>query len=296
MKTVPKKKEGKEIFYSDILARSLLRAGVPKYDAYQIAHHVWEEISHTRKKIDISKKVSAILKKKYPESLPRYRVWRKIMKKSKPLILLIAGGTGIGTSTLALRLAWLLEIQRIVSTDSVREVIRQFMPKNILPVLHVSTYQSDEVIEQVKSEHDRLIYGFVTQSKEVLNGVEAIIKRAITEKTSIVMEGVHLIPGEMTFLEQYKNKATIIEVMLDVDQRSKHMKRFFSRHLENATRGKTKYLKHFKEIRMIRDYLVKQAIKSHVPVIENYDLRKVEKAILEKIYEHNVEKNNHLRV
>lgn len=185
-----------------------------------------------------------------------------------------------------MRVAWLLEIIRIVSTDSVREVIRQFLRKDILPILHVSSYEVGKVVKEVRSEHDRLIFGFLTQSKEVINGIKAIVKRSINEKVNTIIEGVHLIPGQMDFLKKYKNEATIVEIMLDVKLESKHRLHFKSRHLQNANRKQTRYLKFFKEIRLIRDYLVKQAEKSHVPVVENYDLRKAEQQILEIVYSH----------
>ncbi|MBI5412079.1 hypothetical protein HZA43_02780 [Candidatus Peregrinibacteria bacterium] len=286
MSKVPKIIDTAQPFYSDILARSLLRINIPRYEAYQVAHGIWQQLSHQKKdQHKITERVKELLEKKYPQLIDHYEKWQTIVNKEKPLIILIGGGTGIGTSTLAMRVAWLLEINRIVSTDSVREVIRHFLPEDVMPVLHVSSYETDRLgIKEVKSEHDRLIYGFMLQSKEVLNGVEAIIKRSIREKTSIVIEGVHLIPGEMKFLEKYKKEATIIQIMLDVNQESKHLLHFASRHRENSNRKKERYLKYFKEIRMIREYLVKQAEKNHVLVVQNYDLKKAEKQILHKIY------------
>lgn len=277
--------ESNLVFNSDILARSLLRIHVPRYEAYEIAHRISEKTAHQKRDFKLLEKlVVAALKKRHPELIKPYRQWEKIMKSKKPLILLIEGGTGIGTSTLAIRLGWLLEITRIVGTDSIREVIREFVSKDILPILHVSTYQAGEVIEEVKSEHDRLLYGFVAQSKEVGSGIDAIVKRSVNEKMSTIIEGIHLVPGQMKFLEKYKHKAVIVEVMIDVKKQSTHRLHFMARNLQNANRGKTKYLEHFKEIRMIRDFLVKQAEKNNVPVIENYDMHKVENEIIDLIY------------
>lgn len=271
-------------FYTDILARSLLRINLSRYESYDIAHNIWEQISRNKtEQTKISEYVENILKEKHPHLIKLYRTWKKIMKSPKPIILMICGGTGVGTSTLAMRLAWLLEVSRIVSTDSVREVIRQFIRSDVLPILHVSSYQAGQMIKHVKSHNDRTIYGFISQSNEVLNGVDAIIKRAITEKNSTIIEGVHLIPGEMDFLKKYKKEALIIQVMLDVNQKAKHRLHFFLRHMDSVKRDKANYLKFFKEIRLIRDYLVSQSKKNHIPVIENYDLRKVEKQILKKI-------------
>lgn len=272
-------------FYADVLARSLLRINVPKYEAYAIAHKIWEKMSHQKKdrKI-IMGYVEESLKKKFPQLLNKYHSWQGIMAQPKPIIIVLGGGTGIGTSTLAMRLAWLLEISHIISTDAVREVTRQFIPKDVMPVLHTSTYRTGELVTEVKSKHDRLMEGFIMHSKPVLNGVEAIIKRSINEKCSMIVEGVHLIPGQMDFLDKYKDDAIIIQIMLDVNQEAKHRLHITSRNAENAKRSENKYLKYFKEIRLIRDFLVEQAAKNHVTVVQNYDFKKAEKEILEKIF------------
>ncbi len=283
----PKTVDASQTFYVDILARSLLRIGIPKYQAYEISHQISDQLSHQAKDPkEVARLVEVILKAKYPKLLGRYHDWRKIMNSEKPLIILIDGGTGIGTSTLAMRVGWLLEIIRIVSTDSVREVIRQFLREDVLPILHASSYQVGELVKEVKSEHDRLIFGFLTQSKEVLHGVEAVVRRAIKEKVNAIIEGVHLVPGEMGFLKKYQKEATIVEVMLDVKLKSKHQQHFQSRHLQNANRKKQRYMRYFKEIRLVRDFLVCQAEKNDVPVVENYDLRKAEQQILEIVYSH----------
>jgi len=224
------------------------------------------------------------LKKKHSALVKRYQSWRKILKSPKPLIILIGGGTGIGTSTLAVRLSWLLEINRVVSTDSVREVVRHLLPNEIIPTLKVSTFEAGNEVSQVKSLHDRLIYGYVSQSRKVLFGIEALIDRSIKEGENMVIEGVHLIPGELDFLKPYAKKATIVFVMLDVSQKDKHRQHFFLRNLQNSRRSKELYLKHFKDIRLIRDFLVGQAKKRKIPIVENYDLRKAEKEILDLIY------------
>jgi 2-phosphoglycerate kinase len=272
-------------FYGDLLARSLLRIGVPKFEAYEIAHGIWKKVSHKKNgSSKILKLVVEALKKKHPALVKRYQSWRKILKSPKPLILLIGGGTGIGTSTLAVRLAWLLEINRVVSTDSVREIVRHLLPNEIIPTLKVSTFEAGETITQVKSPHDRLIYGFVSQSRKVLFGIEALIDRSIREGENMIIEGVHLIPGELKFLKPYAKQATIISVMLDVGKKDKHRQHFFLRNLQNSRRSKKLYLKYFREIRLIRDFLVERAKSKKVPVVENYDLRQAEKEILDLIY------------
>ncbi len=272
-------------YSSDLFVRSLVRTGVPRYKAYQVAHNVWEELEKKKKtKQVLSRKALTFLKEKYPKLVSKYKQWNQIMKRTKPLIILLGGGTGVGTSTLAVRLGWLLEINQILGTDSVREVVRQFLPKAIEPTLNVSTYETANYIKSVKSHEDAVVYGFSSQSRKVLYGIEAIIKRAVKEKTSIIIEGVHIIPGEMEFLEKYNSKATIVQILLDTNKPELHKQHFLTRQLQNSNRPKIRYLKHFKEIRLIRDYLVAKAKKHKVPIVENYGLSQTEKDVLEKIY------------
>ncbi len=278
--------EALQPFYSsDLLARSFLRIGLPRYIAYKIAHNIWETLDNEGKdEQKLYNRACSLVKKDYPTLLPAYKKWARIMKQKKPFIILVAGGTGIGTSTLAVRLAWLMEINHIVSTDSVREIVRRFLPAKIAPALSVSTYQTATMVKGVRSSKDALIFGFLSQSQKVLYGIESVIQRSIKEQEDIIIEGIHLVPGEMDFIKKYKKKAHIIEIMLDVHKENDHKQHFLTRHLQNANRIQKRYLNHFKEIRIIQNFLVQRAHVNNICVIENYNLKKVEKKILDHIY------------
>ena len=61
-----------------------------------------------------------------PAAVDRYRAWQQVLRRERPLILMIGGATGTGKSTLATELAYRLGISRITSTDVVRQVMRAF--------------------------------------------------------------------------------------------------------------------------------------------------------------------------
>ena len=44
---------------------------------------------------------------------------------------------------------------------------------------------------------DRLISGFCIQAQQVSVGVKAVVDRAIKERTSMIIEGIHLLPGRI---------------------------------------------------------------------------------------------------
>ena len=57
------------------------------------------------------------------------------------MIVLLAGTSGTGKSTLAALLAARLGITTLLSTDSIRHMLRSFHSREEAPLLYASTYQ-----------------------------------------------------------------------------------------------------------------------------------------------------------
>ena len=111
---------------------------------------------------------------------------------SKGLIVLIGGTTGTGKSTVASEVAHRLGITRLTSTDFIRETMRAFFSYEEMPAIHHSSFEAGTAVD---GDADPLIAGFVEQSRLVCVGVDAAIRRSLTEGWSMVLEGVHLVPG-----------------------------------------------------------------------------------------------------
>lgn len=60
--------------------------------------------------------------------------------------MLLCGTSGTGKSTLASLLAGRLGISNILSTDSVRHMLRGFSDETQAPLLWVSTYQAGDAL------------------------------------------------------------------------------------------------------------------------------------------------------
>lgn len=67
---------------------------------------------------------------------------RSIREQRRSVTVLLAGTSGTGKSTLAGLLAARLGISTIVSTDSVRNMMRSFTPQEANPLLWASTYEA----------------------------------------------------------------------------------------------------------------------------------------------------------
>ena len=121
--------------------------------------------------------------------------------------------------------------------------------------------------------------GFLAQVQQLGTALAAIIDRNIQEATSLVMEGVHLIPGISPSADF--EGATIVEIVLAVEDEESHRNHFGLR--EGQTRNRRSrevYLDHFQEIRMLQGFITRHAQEEGVVVIESGDLdQAVDRAI-----------------
>ena len=102
----------------------------------------------------------------------------------------------MGKSTLATQLAHRLGITRVICTDMVRQVMRAFFAAELMPAIHFSSFDAASAVRvTLPRETDLSKVGFIEQTKAVTVGIEALIARGIDEGKSMVVEGVHIVPG-----------------------------------------------------------------------------------------------------
>lgn len=204
------------------------------------------------------------------ETAQRFRRWTILNRKDIPIIMLVGGATGSGKSTVASQVAHRLGITRITSTDLIRQVMRAFFSPALMPVLHHSSFDvpvgSGVLPEQAEQELGLL--GFIEQARQVCVGAQAILERADRERMSTLIEGVHLVPGLVQHLDMHR--CAVVEIVVHIEDESTHRSHFTMRSLQtDGSRPVDNYLRNFDRIRDIQQYLVGQAQRRGVPVIEN---------------------------
>lgn len=212
----------------------------------------------------------------------RYHLLRIVRRTVRPVHLLIGGVAGVGKSVLASALSYRLGITRMISTDAVREILRATIPKDLLPTLHTSSFDSWQALatpHTAEPSADLVMQGFRDQVSRVAVGLRAIQERSAREKTSLVVEGVHVVPGYMT--HHYQSEVIQIPIMLVLEDEDLHRDRFALR--ERETRGSRTsgaYTNYFDQIRLIQQHLVELAGEQGIPLIaaENLD-RSIEKGL-----------------
>jgi 2-phosphoglycerate kinase len=211
-------------------------------------------------------------------------VWRDYVNSGRPLIFLIGGTAGCGKSTTATMLASRLDIVRTQSTDMLREVMRTMIPKQLMPVLHTSSFTAWTALpgqpESISEVPDSLlIHGYRSQADLLSVAIEAVIQRALRERVSLILEGVHIHPA---FVEKLKTEtdALVIPIMLGVLKRKRLQRRIHGRSTEVPQRRAERYLKHFDEIWRLQSHLLSEADRANIPIVVNTDKNKVFREIM----------------
>jgi 2-phosphoglycerate kinase len=280
-------KKYREPFSKGVLARSLTRAEMDPNKAYTFSSQIEAQLKKDGVKLikldDLVNIVRLRLKKEDSEIAVQYGLWKRIRKCQDPLVILIGGSSGVGTSSIAFEVANRLGIRNMISTDMIREVMRKIASKDLLPTIYESSYTAYRSLRiPPPPELDEVLIGFRDHVDTVSVGVEAVIERSITEGISIVIEGVHIVPGFIR--EDLVSRDNVHMFVLTLEDEEVHKGRFYSRCRQQwARRPLERYMNYFGAIRRTHKYFESQANKYHVPVIENIDITTTIESIIEDI-------------
>jgi 2-phosphoglycerate kinase len=275
--------DGAEVpFSKGILSQQLVAVGVQPDIAYQTAEQVENDlrsIGHVEERELSSRVGEYIATQVSAEAADRWARWSLLKEEKIPFILLITGGNGTGKSTLAAQLGLRMGINRLTSTDSIREVMRELSVQALVPQLYQSSYR---VAPPPGARSDDAIAGFTQQAYAVNIGVQAIINRAVKEKTSVIIEGIHLLPSIAATVDP--ERYAVIPVTLIVPDAREHYNRFSLREAETAgDRPSADYLPYFKQIRAIHDYLVNEALANNHTLIDATDIDRSVPLVIDQI-------------
>jgi 2-phosphoglycerate kinase len=192
---------------------------------------------------------------------------------TKPVILLIGGATGTGKSTVAADVAHRLGITRVTSTDVVRQTLRAFFGPEEMQSIHRSSFDA--------APGESLVDAFMEQTRNVVVAVQDTIERAIREGWSMVLEGVHLVPGLVAVDAEH---ARVVECVLSIEDEETHASHFWIRDAaSHGLRPVQKYLERLDDIRRLQDFVVERARETGVPVIENRGMDATVSAVIELV-------------
>ena len=194
----------------------------------------------------------------------------RIITRQQHIIVVLAGTSGTGKSTLASLLADRLGITTVIGSDSVRHVLRQRSGLPHSALLQLSSYQAyrcvpddadvallsqpyqqpplpfpalDTADTEAEAEAAaaaggaglsfpvKVKLGHHMQSLLVCYHLHSLITSLVATRTSAIIEGVHLLPGFISFLQQTLAAARsqptmLIPFLVYISNETKHRERF----------------------------------------------------------------------
>jgi 2-phosphoglycerate kinase len=260
-------------FSKGFLSQSLLAAAIEPSDAFDVAREIEAEL--VRRGIseidrhELRRLAYETLYRSAGEQVAeRYLVWRKYQDPERPVLLLLGGAAGVGKTSLANEVAHRLGIPRVASTDAIRQVMRIMLSRDLVPAIHASSYDAHRVVTDLPSGEDPVVAAFRVQATTVSVGVRAMMDRAIEENTSMILDGVSIVPG-LIDLEPYQEQAHVIFLLVASLDADAFTSRFATRAKDAVRRSRHHYIENLDSILKIQDHLLELAEAEGVPIVDN---------------------------
>jgi 2-phosphoglycerate kinase len=258
--------------------RTTLQAcGIPAADAASIASRILAdftlhgvgEISEEDLRRSTYEHIQRVLG---DEAARHYLVWEEFKASGRPLVVVIGGTDGSGKSTITTNVAHTLGIMKTQSTDLLREVMRVMIPERLLPFLHTSSFKAWEVLPAAdRSSEDPEAFvadGYLTQAELVSVACVATIQRAVQERVSLILEGVHVHPLLLRRIPADLD-AIVVPVMLGVLKPTELRHRLRGRSKAAPARRKRRHVENFESIWRLQSFLLSEADRAGVPIVVN---------------------------
>jgi 2-phosphoglycerate kinase len=268
-----------------LMARALVAVGIPIGRAYELAKRIEQDLAGRNEESVELDRFEQLAMEVFGEpegsrALDRLRRFQQLQELDLPVIVLVGGATGTGKSTVATEAAYRLGITRVTSTDFVRQTMRAFFSQEFMPSIHYSSFEAAAGLREPEQADDPVIAGFLEQTRNVLVGVRASIERALEEGWSMVLEGVHLVPGMLPRIDG----ALVVQCVLAIEDEEEHSTHFMVRDAGlDGLRPHQKYIERLDDIRRVQEHIVRRARRHRVPVITNTDMREATDSVLELV-------------
>ncbi|TMK83504.1 MAG: hypothetical protein E6G57_15845 [Actinobacteria bacterium] len=237
-----------------LMASSIMATGLAPARAFHVAEVIEQRLDEGGRasisQSDLTDLALTVLREevgdRYAESFAK---WQMVNRLDLPLVILLGGATGVGKSTIATMLA-----------------------EDIFPTLHTSSFDAARLVRHpLTRSADPVVVGFRDQASAVAVGIDALVQRAVSEGTDLIIEGAHVVPG---FIDEkrFHGEAVIVPMLVTVDDEESHRSHFLMRAHESRNRPSERYLDFFDNIRKLQKYLKSMALQHGVPLVPSYNL------------------------
>jgi 2-phosphoglycerate kinase len=182
----------------------------------------------------------------------------------RPKLILISGCSGTGKSTFGMSVALDQGILKCISTDTVRSVMRSFIDVEISPALHRSSFSP-------VGANDDPVTSWRETCTVLKNSLDVLVDEMIRRGDSIVVEGVHVVPGHELIRKWEASGGVALGILLTVADEEAHKSMLIKRGAMTG-KGEDEKLQKFERVRAIQDDMIRLAKEAKWLMVEQ-DLR-----------------------
>jgi len=202
------------------------------------------------------------------DALTEYDTLRK-NTDIQPFVVVLEGASATGKSMLALDVIANLAATRIISTDTVRQILRGMLTSEQHPELYCHTYQAHVHKQSGPEDLHPVIRGFLAQCELITPTIRTSVHRVLEEGAEAIVEGVHIVPGDFQDLG-----TGILEVLVNPEE-NVHKAMFLAKHstsgLKTVSDDTQDREREFEATRLIQEFMVKRATEMSVDAITLVD-------------------------
>ncbi|MCF2137917.1 MAG: hypothetical protein K9W43_11855 [Candidatus Thorarchaeota archaeon] len=194
----------------------------------------------------------------------KYEMQRRKDRDVPPILLVLEGASATGKSMLALTLATDIAATRLLSTDTIRQILRATYSKQDAPELFCHTYQAFKYRQTGPDRLSPVVRGFLAQYEIIDPHLRKTVRNVSSEGATGLVEGVHIIPGE------FRDIAGAVEILIEPGPEL-HKNMFMDKRgksgLTTITKEYKTRMEEFAAARLIQEHMLTEAKEHGVPII-----------------------------
>ena len=182
--------------------------------------------------------------------------------KENAFVIFIGAGAATGKSTLAWQLAHILGVRSVISTDIVRQIIREEEHGHSL--INAETWEAWKYVETHKNE-DTLYEGLRAQAKVIKPRLISVIKHILSKGMTTIIEGIHILPDSKEIFDIIAENRHVV-FFVDIPEK-RLIENYEDRRHSTHMRDSKESFSSIEDRILLHKHIIQHAKRNNMPVV-----------------------------